>query len=213
MQASLRSVAVGAALGIGVLLALKKIKGGRRRFSERFTVGKDGLQCVVRTACREDVRHLFRFTHDLAAVCDELHELIEIEAGMLRAFDLQQYEALIVEVPRTTLQDPKVVGMAVFQESYRTWSGNSLYLQDLIIAESYRGQGLGTLVLQILARLALDRGCNRLFWESTVDNDKARDFYAGPTVGAKHADELITWKLVEGLEPLASRLPRPHRSA
>ena len=113
------------------------------------------------------------------------------------------FEALILEDA-----ERHVIGMAVFQESYRTWSGNSIYLQDLIIAEGHRGNGLGTLLLQVLSRLALERGCDRLFWETTVDNHKARAFYSGPTIRAKHAEELLTYKLVgrERLSALATRV-------
>ena len=106
------------------------------------------------------------------------------------------YEGLVMEDV-----DGEVIGMAIFQESYRTWSGNSIYLQDLIVAERHRGKGLGTLVFRILAKLALERGCDRLFWETTADNLKARAFYGG--LGAKHAEELLTYKLI-GRERLAA---------
>ena len=94
-----------------------------------------------------------------------------------------------------------VIAMAIVQESFRTFSGNSLYLQDLIDDASCRGRGLGTLMLQVIAASALRRGCNRLFWESVSDSaNRANAFYAD-TIGAEQVTCHLNWRL-EGEERL-----------
>ena len=142
----------------------------------------------MRSARADDVPVIYRMTRDLAILCDELHDLIETEEGMVQSFTRGGFDALVLETAEG------VVAMAIFQESYRTWSGLSLYLQDLIVSPSCRGCGMGTLVFKVLSAIALARGCDRLFWESTVDNHKAHRFYSA-TIGAKHCTELLTWKL------------------
>lgn len=188
---------VGAAAA-GAAVALAAVAWSRRPFSYRAAhTLRDGTCVILRSARACDVHALWMLTRDLAVVCDELHELVSTEAMLHAAFRAADFEALVVE------RDGEVVGAAFFQPSFRTWSGASLYLQDLIVAERHRGAGLGTLLLSALAALALSRGCDRLFWESTVENAKARAFYASPAIGAHHAAELMTWKLI-GREKLAA---------
>ena len=196
-------IATGAALAFGAVQILRRRRRRIASWCTTHTLG--GVRFRLRSAREDDVHHIYRLTHALAEVCNEAHELIETGDGLLSAFQARMFEALVLELAA----DDAIIGMAMFQESYRTWSGNSLYLQDLIIDNRYRGLGLGTLVLQSLAHLALERGCDRLFWETTSDNAKARAFYSGPAVGAKHAEELLTYKLVgvDKLSALASSTP------
>ena len=197
---SATAFAIGVGVGAGAVYAM--LRGRTLRGGALTAWNSSHGEYRVRSAVSSDVGALFRLTYALADVCKELHELIEDEAGMRRALADGMYEALVIET------EGRVIGMAIFQMSYRTWSGNSIYLQDLIIAENHRGRGLGTLIFQILSKLALARDCDRLFWESTADNLKARGFYAGPTIGAAHAEELLTWKLIgrDQLAVLASAL-------
>ncbi len=41
------------------------------------------------------------------------------------------------------LVDDKVVGMYVWYVRYSTWKGKGLYLEDIIVTETMRGQGIG----------------------------------------------------------------------
>ena len=91
-----------------------------------------------------------------------------------------------------------LAGAATYQYSYRTWSGESLYLQDLYVAAAHRGEGVGTQLIRGLAAVAVASDCDRMFWESHVGNARANKFY-GSTVGAETAageHQLLTWKLV-----------------
>ena len=44
-------------------------------------------------------------------------------------------------------EDGIIVGMALYFFAYYTWVGKSLYLDDLYIKPDYRGNGIGTMLL------------------------------------------------------------------
>ena len=187
-----------AAAGSAITYIVMKSRTRQRTWHSTHTLS-EGTRVTIRSANEADAGCLFRLTYNLAEICNEVHALIETEEGMRAALRASMFEALVVELPGSR----QVIAMAIFQASYRTWSGNSLYLQDLIVDVALRGKGIGTLLFRVLSQIALARQCDRLFWETTSDNSSAQAFYSGPTIGAKHADELLTFKLI-GREKLAA---------
>lgn len=154
---------------------------------------RDGRQLVLRGATRADVDGVFELcVRRLAIEHDALDELQTTVEAFARAFAAGKFHLLVAEV------DGALAGAATYQYSYRTWTGESLYLQDLCVAAAYRGEGVGTQLIRGLASIAVASGCDRMFWESQVGNARANEFY-GSTVGADTVlgeHQLLTWKLV-----------------
>ena len=71
----------------------------------------------------------------------------------------------------------KIEGMAFFYDAYSTWKGRILYLDDLIVSESSRNKGLGTLLFNRLIDLARERNARQLRWHVLDWNDPAISFY------------------------------------
>ena len=154
---------------------------------------RDGRQLVLRGATRADIGGVFELcVRRLAIEHDALDELQTTVEAFARAFAAGKFPLLVAEI------DGALAGAATYQYSYRTWSGESLYLQDLCVAAAYRGEGVGTQLIRGLAAVAVAGGCDRMFWESQVGNARANEFY-GSTVGADTVlgeHQLLTWKLV-----------------
>jgi len=55
----------------------------------------------------------------------------------------------------------EIVGYATYFFAYFTWTGKSLYMDDLYVQESHRGEGIGTLLINKVAGIRLERSCNR----------------------------------------------------
>ena len=153
---------------------------------------RDGRQLVLRGATRTDIEAVFELcVRRLAIEHDALDELQTTVEAFARAFAAGKFHLLVAEI------DGALAGAATYQYSYRTWTGESLYLQDLCVAAANRGQGVGTQLIRGLA-VAVVGGCDRMFWESQVGNARANEFY-GSTVGADTVlgeHQLLTWKLV-----------------
>jgi len=80
-----------------------------------------------------------------------------------------------------------VVGIALYYPVYSTWEGRSLYLEDLIVVDSHRGQGIGSALFRAVAHEAASSGMARLQWQALDWNEGALRFYqrAGATVDAE----------------------------
>jgi GNAT superfamily N-acetyltransferase len=95
-------------------------------------------------------------------------------------------------------------GFAVWFESFSTWTGRALYLEDLFIRPAARQLGLGRQILAHLAGLAVKRGYARMEWQALDWNEPAIRFYTG--LGAEPLTEWTKFRLSgDALLSVASR--------
>ena len=118
---------------------------------------------LVRAATPADAAIIVTLIQELAIYENEPLSSVKItEADVLRdGFgERPRFEALLAGKNGST------DGLALFFHNYSTWEGRSgIYLEDLFVRESARGQGLGRALMKRLAEIALERGCRRLdFW-------------------------------------------------
>ena len=86
------------------------------------------------------------------------------------------------------------VGIALWFQSYSTWTGKpGMYLEDLFVSETARGQGIGRALLVELARIARARDYARIEWAVLDWNAPAIAFY--DSLGAGSKDEWIVRRL------------------
>ena len=70
------------------------------------------------------------------------------------------------------------VGFAVYFPSFSTFACRpGLYLEDLFIDPKWRGRGFGRQLLAHIAKMAVERGCDRMNWVVLPWNQPAIDFY------------------------------------
>jgi ribosomal protein S18 acetylase RimI-like enzyme len=82
------------------------------------------------------------------------------------------FETLIAE------SDQKFAGMCLFFRSFSTWRGvPGAYVQDLFVAEEFRGRGVGEALIRATARHVRDTGGAYLRLSVEAGNDSARAFY------------------------------------
>ena len=61
-------------------------------------------------------------------------------------------------------EDSTVVAMAVVYQSYSTWTGPCMYLEDLYVTPTARRKGVSRTLFRALAGAAWATGCARLHW-------------------------------------------------
>ena len=71
----------------------------------------------------------------------------------------------------------KVIGMALYYPRYSTWKGPTFHLEDLIVTESYKGQGFGTKLYSEFIKIAYELGVERIEWNVLDWNTPAIEFY------------------------------------
>lgn len=87
----------------------------------------------------------------------------------------------------------EIVGTAVFFYTYSTWKGPVLYLEDLVVSEFYRRNGIGKMLFDELAALAKEKNVKRISWQVLDWNEPAIAFYN--KIGATLDAEWINCKL------------------
>jgi GNAT superfamily N-acetyltransferase len=153
----------------------------------------------IRTATAADVPLILSFVRALAVFERAPDAVTATEAGLLRdGFGPNPiYYCLIAD------HDGQPAGFALYFFNYSTWMGRpGIYLEDLFVHPEFRGLGIGKMLLQQVAAIAIQKGCLRLQWEVLDWNTPAIDFYKA--MGAEFLDE---WRNVrvggEALDRLA----------
>jgi GNAT superfamily N-acetyltransferase len=81
------------------------------------------------------------------------------------------WEAFVAEV------DGKIIGIALYYIRYSTWKGQRMYLEDILVTESYRGGGIGKKLFEHLLAECKDRNFSGIAWQVLDWNEPAINFY------------------------------------
>jgi len=74
--------------------------------------------------------------------------------------------------------DGKLTGIVHYLFHRSSWTvGNYCYLQDLFVAESARGLGLGRKLIEAVYQRAREAGASRVYWLTQTTNTQARILY------------------------------------
>jgi GNAT superfamily N-acetyltransferase len=116
-------------------------------------------------------------------------------------FEEKKAEVVIAEY------DGEPAGFALFFYNFSTFLGRpGLYIEDLFVKPSFRGKGLGKLLLAFIARLAAERNCGRLEWACLDWNEPSIAFYKSQ--GARPLSEWTCYRVTgDELKALAGEFP------
>ncbi len=121
--------------------------------------------------------------HDIPAILELITELAEYERAVREVtIDLTQletdgfgsnplFEVILAE------NGEGIAGMAFWFYAYSTWKGKCIYLEDIIVKNELRGQGIGTLLFEAVIARASEVNAKRLMWQVLDWNEPAIAFY------------------------------------
>ena len=143
----------------------------------------------IRKGVASDVPPVRRLIQELASYEKALDKVEITEEQLLTdGFGKEPLFEFLVAVDQT-----KVVGLSLFYHRYSTWKGKSMYLEDLIVTESHRSQGIGKSLLIETAKLAHESKCTGLYWQVLDWNTPAIEFYK--SIGTQFDNEWVNCKL------------------
>lgn len=143
----------------------------------------------IRTATPADCALILGFINDLAHYEKLAHEVTATEDILRESLFVQRRAEVIVGE-----QDGVPVAFALYFHNFSTFLGKAgLYLEDLFVSESCRGRGYGRIMLRHLARIAVERGCERLDWWCLDWNESAVRFYK--SLGAEPMSDWTVFRL------------------
>ena len=148
---------------------------------------------MIRPAVVADVPAIRTLIHELATYEREPSAVVATESGLAEAL-FGPSPAVFCHVAE---ESGEVVGFALWFLNFSTWLGrHGIYLEDLYVRPSHRGQGLGKALLETLTAIAAERGYGRVEWAVLDWNTPAQDFYR--SLGARPMDEWTVWRVEVG---------------
>jgi GNAT superfamily N-acetyltransferase len=135
---------------------------------------------------------------DMPAVLDLITELAVFErqpdAVVVTAADLVRdgfqenplFHTFVAEL------DGTIVGMALYYYRYSTWKGKTIHLEDLILKENFRKQGIGFALYQKVIETGYHESVRRIEWNVLDWNTPAIAFYQ--KTGAEVFDD---WRVAQ----------------
>jgi len=70
-----------------------------------------------------------------------------------------------------------IVGMVIYYETFSTWKGRMLYLEDFYVKEAVRRFGVGQKLFDAFHQTAREKGCKMTKWQVIDWNTPAVKFY------------------------------------
>ncbi|MDX1407645.1 MAG: GNAT family N-acetyltransferase [Saprospiraceae bacterium] len=126
---------------------------------------------TVRDARLDDIPAVLDLVRELA-VYEKAPQAVTASLDTYRTcFQEGVYRALVAEA------DAGIVGTAIYYPTFSTWKGRMMYLEDFIVTEAQRGQGIGLLLFNAFLDRAKEAGAILCKWQVLHWNEPAIRFY------------------------------------
>jgi len=129
----------------------------------------------IRPSLPADVAAMMQLIHELAVFEKAPNEVVANAETLLQS-GFQEHPLFVAWVAE---KDGLIVGMALCYIRYSTWKGPVLYLEDLIVTESFRSNGIGKALFEKCIAHAKHNNYRRMVWQVLDWNTPAIDFYKG----------------------------------
>ncbi len=125
----------------------------------------------IRKAEKKDLNAIYDLVYELALYEKEPEALTASRQDYENDFSEGLFEALVAE------EEGEVLGMMLFYNTYSTWKGKMLYLEDFVVKESCRGRGIGQLLFDTFMDTAREKNARIVKWQVIDWNEPALKFY------------------------------------
>ena len=128
---------------------------------------------IIRDGRKSDLPRVLELVKELAAFEKAPHEVTNtLEQMEEDGFGPHPvYGFLVAE------NSDGIVGLSLYYWRYSTWKGRRLYLEDIIVTENVRGQGIGKKLFDRTMQHSLDQKCTGMMWQVLDWNEPAINFY------------------------------------
>jgi GNAT superfamily N-acetyltransferase len=129
------------------------------------------MKVKIRKAQAEDMSAIHALVCELAEYERGLHRVTTTPESYKKDFAEKVFDAYVATV------DDEIVGIALYYMNFSTWRGRMLYLEDFIVKESMRGNGIGAKLFDAFLKEAKQQGCSMVKWQVLQWNEPAINFY------------------------------------
>ncbi|HWV33594.1 MULTISPECIES: GNAT family N-acetyltransferase [Dyadobacter] len=129
------------------------------------------MNISTRQGTAEDIPAIFELVKELAIYERALNQVTNNVDKMTRDYNEKLFDFFVAEV------DSKIIGLCLYYYRYSTWKGKRLYMEDIIVTESMRGNGIGKILFDATVVAAKNVGCTGMMWQVLDWNTSAVNFY------------------------------------
>ncbi len=155
----------------------------------------------VREAVKTDMPQVLELIKELA-IFEKEPDAVEVTVDDLEREGFGEnplFTCFVADASTALSMNSEIVGAALVYFRFSTWKGRTLHLEDLIVKEAQRGNGIGEALYKKVMQFAFDRGLKRVAWDVLDWNTGAIRFYE-----RSGANILKEWRVVhmdeKGLE-------------
>lgn len=131
------------------------------------------MEIIIRRALKEDCPRLMELVQELA----DYEKAPDEVTVTLAHFEESGFGPNPVWWAFVAEANGKIEGFALYYIRYSTWKGQRLYLEDLIVTEKMRGNGLGKLLFDRLFEEVKEKKFSGMVWQVLDWNEPAINFY------------------------------------
>ena len=127
---------------------------------------------LIREAKPKDISAVLQLIRELADFEREPKAVVNTESELHQhIFKDKICNAIVAD------DNNEIIGFALYYNSYSTWKGKCLYLEDLYVQEARRKHGIGALLFEKIISIAKYQKVRRLEWLVLDWNQPAIQFY------------------------------------
>ena len=131
------------------------------------------MKILIRKGIKKDLPQVLSLIKELAKFENAEHEVtISLDDLKKDGFGKNPYFQFIVAVV-----NDQIIGLSFYFIRYSTWKGKYLFLEDFIVTEKFRNQGVGSKLFEETIRICKSESMNGMFWQVLEWNKAAIKFY------------------------------------
>mgnify|MGYP003527356472 FL=1 len=133
------------------------------------------MEFIIRPAVKEDCPRMMELVHELA-LYEKAPQEVTVRFDHFEESGFGPHPvwwAFVAESAGTG----QVIGFALYYIRYSTWKGQRMYLEDILVTESMRGNGVGKLLMDRLIKECKDKKFSGMVWQVLEWNESAINFY------------------------------------
>jgi ribosomal protein S18 acetylase RimI-like enzyme len=133
----------------------------------------------IRKALPEDTAAMMQLVHELA-LYEKAPEQVTVSLQHFKESGFGPnpvWWAWVATIEDSALMATEIVGFALYYIRYSTWKGQRMYLEDIIVNEQWRGNGIGGKLMDALIQEAKEKRFSGMLWQVLDWNEPAIRFY------------------------------------
>jgi|TARA_B110000240_G_C13511955_1_gene460093 GNAT superfamily N-acetyltransferase len=131
------------------------------------------MDIIIRKGLKKDLPDVLHLIKELADYENSLEQVnISLDQLEKDGFGSHPYFFFLVAINKN-----EIIGMSFYHIRYSTWKGKFLFLEDFVVKESFRKQGIGSKLFEATINEANHKNLNGMFWQVLDWNTPAINFY------------------------------------